>query len=114
MAVTSGLMTVDEFRRLPETGPFYYELRQGELVRVTRPKKKHAVVQKKVSRFLEKVAGDAYWVQAEMSFRALAEYDLRVADIGAVSIHRWDATAADDNLAGAPDLVVEVLSPSNT
>jgi hypothetical protein len=31
-------MTVEEFRRQPETGSFYYELRHGELVKVTRPK----------------------------------------------------------------------------
>ena len=43
----TGLMTVEEFRQLPETAPFYYELRHGELVQVTRPKKKHAVISTK-------------------------------------------------------------------
>ena len=30
MATVSGLMTVEEFRRLPEDGSFYYELHHGE------------------------------------------------------------------------------------
>ena len=46
---TTRLMTVEEFRKLPETGPFYYELRHGELVPVTRPKLKH-LAQKDKSR----------------------------------------------------------------
>jgi hypothetical protein len=41
MATTTGLITVEQYRELPETGPFYYELRRGELVQVSRPKLKH-------------------------------------------------------------------------
>jgi Uma2 family endonuclease len=111
---TTGLMTVDEFRQLPETGPFYYELRHGELVQVTLPKKKHAVIQKKLSRLFEQYAGQAFWVQEEMAFRPLPEHELRVADVGVVTLARWDQTDSEDNLPGAPDVVVEVLSPSNT
>lgn len=114
MAATTGLMTVEEFLQLPETGPFYYELRHGELVQVTRPKKKHDVIQQRVTRFLERHAGESFWVRYEMAFRALPEYELRVADVGVVTMVRWDATDENDNLRGAPDLVVEILSPSNT
>ena len=110
----TGLMTVEEFRQLPETGPFYYELRHGELVQVTRPKKKHAVIQRKLCRSLEQRVGQAYWVQEELAFRPLPEHELWIADIAAVTAARWDATDDDDNLAGAPELVIEVLSPSNT
>ena len=48
---TTRLMTVEEFRQLPETGPFYYELRNGELVHVTRPKAKHYVIQDRLREF---------------------------------------------------------------
>ena len=92
MAATTGLMTVEEFLQLPETGPFYYELRHGELAQVTRPRKKHDVIQMRLALFLERHAGAAFWVRYEMAFRALPEYELRVADVGAVTMVRWDAT----------------------
>ncbi len=31
MATTTGLMTVEQYRELPEAGPFYSELRQASL-----------------------------------------------------------------------------------
>jgi Uma2 family endonuclease len=109
------LMTVEEFQKLPEdSGPFYHELRHGELVSVTRPKLKHTHIQKRPERLLEAAAGEAGTVVMEMSFRPLPEYELRVADVAYVSRHRWEQSDPEDNLAGAPELVIEVLSPSNT
>jgi Uma2 family endonuclease len=63
---------------------------------------------------LERRAGQTYWVQEELAFRPLPEHELWIADIAAVTAARWDATDDDDNLAGSPELVIEVLSPSNT
>ena len=57
MPATTGLMTVDEFRQLPETGRFYYELRHGELVQVTRPRLKHVLIQKRLLWLLEEENG---------------------------------------------------------
>jgi Uma2 family endonuclease len=53
-------------------------------------------------------------VETEVAFRALPEYELRGADVAFVSKERWDATDDDDNLHGSPELVIEILSPSNT
>lgn len=53
-------------------------------------------------------------VETEVAFRPLPEYELRGADVAFVSQARWDATDDDDNLHGSPELVIEVLSPSNT
>ncbi len=39
---------------------------------------------------------------------------MRVADVAVVSRARWDEIAPDDNLREAPELVIEVSSPSNT
>ncbi len=52
-------------------------------------------------------------VETELPFRALPENDLRVADVAFVTHERW-REAGDDDLFGAPDLTIEVLSPSNT
>ncbi len=111
---TTRLMTVEEFRQLPETGPFYYELRHGELVQVTRPKLKHHKIQRRLRRLLEGPAGEAGVVEPEVAFRALPEHELRVADVAFVSKERWHRSGEEDNLRGAPELVIEVLSPSNT
>ena len=114
MPATTGLMTVDEFRQLPETGPFYYELRHGELVKVTRPKFKHSLIQSRLQEILKPHAGGSYWVSLELPFRAQPEYEVRAADVAALSTARREQADPDDFLQGAPELVVEVLSPSNT
>lgn len=112
--ITPRLMTVEEFRQLPETGPFYWELRGGELVKVVRPKFKHFRLQKRLERLLARAAAGKGVVSIEFAFRALPEYELRIADVAYVPLERWARTDEDDNLRGAPDLVIEVLSPSNT
>jgi Uma2 family endonuclease len=114
-ATTSHLMTVEEFRKLPEdSGPVYYELRHGELVPVTRPKLKHTLIQRKLRRLLEQWADAQSFVDTEVPFRAVAEHDLRSADVAYLSAERFATIDPDDNIRGAPDLVIEVLSPSNT
>jgi Uma2 family endonuclease len=106
-------MTVEQYRELPETGPFYYELRRGELVQVARPKLKYIRVQRRLRRFFDAALGQFGVVENELPFRALPEYELHVADVAYVTRERWER-AGDDDLFGAPDLVIEVLSPSNT
>ena len=113
MATTTGSMTVEQFRQLPESGSCYYELRHGEAVPVTRPKLKHSLIQKRLEKLLEQAVPEMF-VAVEFPFRALPEHELRVADVAIVSNDRIRQTDLEDNLHGAPDLVVEVLSPSNT
>ena len=116
MAVaTTHLLTVDEFRNLPEdSAHVYHELRHGEPVPVTRPKFKHFRIQKQLEKLLEARAGDRGVVAMEFAFRPLPEHELWVADVAYVSQERWETIDCEDNLAGAPELVIEVLSPSNT
>jgi Uma2 family endonuclease len=115
MATTTGLMTVEQFRSLPETrGDFYYELHHGELVKMTRPKPKHWLIQQRITRAFLALADPKSVVGPEFAFRALPEYELRCADVAylsAVRVAGWDI---EDDFPGAPDIVVEVLSPSNT
>lgn len=114
-ATTTHLMTVEEFRKLPkDDGPFYHELRHGELVSVSRPKIKHSLIQDRLLDFLKPLARPLGRAMAEFPFRALPEYELRDADVAFVTKERLDATDPDDNLHGAPDLAIEILSPSNT
>jgi Uma2 family endonuclease len=115
MATTTRLMTVEQFQRLPEDcGETCHELHHGEVVTLTRPKHKHARIQKRLEGLLEIAAGEQGVVSIEVAFRPLPEYELRVADLAYISQLRWDAIDPEDNLQGAPDIVIEVLSPSNT
>ena len=53
-------------------------------------------------------------VRVEMAFRPMPDHEVWQADVGCVSLERDNATADDEYLLGSPELVVEVLSPSNT
>ena len=114
MATTTSLMTVEQFRQLPEPGYFYCELRHGELVQVTPPKFKHRLIQNRLVDLLRPAAPSGGFVSMEFDFRALPEHELRTADVAFVTKERLETIDPEDNLHGAPDLMIEVLSPSNT
>ena len=107
-------MTVDEYRQLPDREDVIQELHCGALVTLARPKMKHVKLQFKLVELLRPTAEHLGVVETEVAFRALPEYDLHGTDIAYVSQHRWDSTSDADNLHGSPELVIEVLSPSNT
>lgn len=108
------LMTVEQFRELPEREDVNQELQWGQVVTLAPPKWGHTKLQSRLVRLLRPKAEHVGLVESEVGFRALPEYELRVADVAFISQERCDATDDDDNLHGAPDLVIEVLSPSNT
>jgi len=115
VAIThTRLMTFAEFDQLPEPQTCRYELRHGELVQVAPPIQEHSRAQWQLRRVLERAAGESGVVKEEFSFRALPEFEYRVADVAFLSKDRWDNIDPKGLLSGAPELVIEVLSPSNT
>jgi Uma2 family endonuclease len=109
---TTKLMTFAEFERTPEPpNGFRQELRHGELVNVPPPKIEHSRVQWRIRHLLESAAGVAGIVTTEIGFR-VRDREYRIVDVAFVSKVRWDS--AKDYLDGAPEIVVEVLSPSNS
>lgn len=107
-------MAFAEFEQLPDSSSQRHELRHGELFTLSPPKHDHYLVQRRLRRLLEGAAGNAGEVEIEMSFRALPEHEYRTADVAFVSAERWRHIPANGNMHGAPELVIEVLSPSNT
>ena len=86
MAAITKLMTVEEFRRLPEPhGSVDHELRHGEVVSVTRPKLKHSLIQRNLRELLARSVEAGSYVDKEIAFRPLPEYELWVADVAYVS-----------------------------
>jgi Uma2 family endonuclease len=113
MAALPDLITVQQFRRMPDDGRAS-ELHHGEVVAVTRPKAKHYDLQRRFVRLLESRLAGFGQVGMEFPYRPVAEFDLRVADVAVISQARYDQIDPDDNLHGAPELVIEIKSPSNT
>jgi len=105
------LMTFEEFEKLPDhPHGLHYELRHGQPLLVPPPIHKHYLVQRRLMRLLERSAADAGEVGTEFGFRP-NEYEYRIADVVFLAKDRWDNI--DKYLLSSPDLVIEVLSPSN-
>ena len=54
------------------------------------------------------------YIGIEVPFRAVPQFDFRIADLAFVSQKRWDAIDPEGNRHGAPELVVEVKSELNS
>src|SRR5439155_17900350 len=60
------------------------------------------------------VAGDFWVADMESGFRPIPDHEYWEADVAVISRERWDGIPGEGNLQGPPELVVEVISPSNT
>jgi Uma2 family endonuclease len=107
-------MTVEEFRKLEDPPGHYLELHNGEVVQMTRPKLKHWRIQERMRQIFDEAFGNRGMAAIEFAFRPKPEHEVWAADVAWISRERFGQADDDDNLAGAPDIVVEVLSPSNT
>ena len=114
LAALPSLITVEEFREMPDIGEPAYELHHGEVVAVTRPKKGHSELQHRFLMLLGPKLQAFGAVRVEFAYRPFPEFDLRAADVAAISHQRFEQVDPEDNLHGAPELVIEVKSPSNT
>jgi Uma2 family endonuclease len=108
------LMTVERYRELPELPGVRQELHWGQVVNVAFPKMIHAKLQRRLVDLLRPITEKQGQVTIEFPFRAVPQYDLRGADVAFISQERWNETDDNDNLRGSPELVIEILSPSNT
>jgi len=108
------LMTFAEFAQLPDPTDGRLELRHGEVVKVPPPKNRHFAIQQMLRDLLDRAAAGRGRAYTEASFRALPEGEYRIADVAYAPSDRWARQDPDGYFAGAPDLVIEILSPSNT
>src|ERR1035438_9327945 len=70
------LMTVEQYRQLPDREDVIQELHWGMVVTLSRPKMRHAKLQSRLVRLLRPKAEHMGVVETEVAFRALPEYDL--------------------------------------
>jgi Uma2 family endonuclease len=113
MSVDTGLITVEEYLAMPDPKEGRTELHHGEAVVIPPPRPGHQDRQFQIQMLIIRVAGPNWVVRVQMAFRPMPEYEVWEADVGCISSQRHKARG-DQYLMGAPELVVEVLSPSNT
>jgi Uma2 family endonuclease len=113
VSTSTGLISFQAFLEMPDPTEGRLELHHGEVVKVPPVKFQHTRIRKNVEKLLEAVAGQRGVVYVEMPFRPQPDYEFWVADVALVTRERDDAARATDSdyFAGAPDIVVEVLSP---
>jgi Uma2 family endonuclease len=110
------LISRAEFDALPEEER--YEVDFGELVPMTAPKRRQTEIQWKVHRLLSAAVLDRGLdaeVHVEAPYEICAEpFTLLRPDISLIAGQRVKDVAGDEYMRGAPDLAVEVMSPSDT
>ncbi len=112
---TRTLITIDQYDALPEEAGVKYELNEGELVKVSpSPRLVHNRVRDEIGfRLREYVRSRQLGeVTMETDFK-LTEGTVRIPDIAFVRADRLAGIDPRQRLEGAPDLAIEVASPSD-
>jgi Uma2 family endonuclease len=112
-STTTRLISFEEFEQLPESDWMRQELHHGELVEVPPPIQRHKILERRLREMLENAARGAGIAETEMGFRPVIGNEYLIADIAFISREIWEAIPPDGYMVGAPELIIEVLSPSN-
>jgi Uma2 family endonuclease len=109
--------TVEEFDRLEEPDELRYELDEGALIEMTKPRyDPHNRIVRNISRALDKYL-DAHPIGDLLSadnLFVLGPATKRAPDLSFMRTERMKAIQPGKDIEGAPDLAIEVLSPSDT
>src|SRR5262245_5109196 len=109
-------MTAEEFDRLEESDEFRYDLDEGNLIVVTRPRLLHNRIGQKLiaalARYVEEnPVGE---VMNSQNMYVLGPNTRRAPDVSFLRRERALAIDPTQDMDGAPDLAVEVLWPTDT
>jgi Uma2 family endonuclease len=111
MTIVQPRLTATDLQDLPDDGK-RYELLEGELAVSPAPTRKHQKVAWRVVTFLDRAEAAGFGVGYAAPFEVyFDEYDAAQPDVLFVRADRLDIVR-EDRIEGAPDLVVEILSPS--
>jgi len=113
---TKTLLTADEFELLPEDDSDFVELDEGEVITLPMATERHGHVESTIIALMygyvkPRKLGRVY--TGDTDFRLSADI-MRKPDIGFVRQERVLNLAGDRAIPGAPDLAVEIFSPSNS
>jgi Uma2 family endonuclease len=118
MLDTTKMMTIEEylvFANLPENDGKYFELNNGEIIEMTPPATTHNYI---VTRLVYLIYGfvednDLGFVFGDNNGYALSQWRLVIPDVSFVQKGKLDFPLPQI-IPFAPDLAIEVISPSNT
>ena len=116
VVATKTLMSIEEYERLPDEG-VQHELDEGELVTMPPPKYRHSRIARNIGRPLENFVepqglGEIHF---EAGFMLQPEPPtVRQPDVAFIRADRTRVADLDRYLEGAPDLAVEIVSPSDS
>ncbi len=113
MATTTKVLTFAEFEQLPWPESGKLELRNGEVFQVAPPKNPHYLLARKLRRLLDAAGAQVGEADTEFAFR-LEDHQYRIVDVAFLRFEDWAALKSQDYSTRAPELVIEILSPSNT
>lgn len=105
------LLTVADLDACPDDNN-RYELIGGKLFVSRAPRLPHQLVLQRLQLTLGNyLESNPIGTLAPGTGAVFSEYDAVIPDLVFVSQERWDSIVADERFVGAPDLVIEVLSP---
>jgi Uma2 family endonuclease len=113
---TKTLMSVEDFDRLEEPDELSYELDEGELVVMTKPRPLHnrivAKLDSEIRTYLKShPVGEAF---NPKNLFVLGPNTKRAPDVSFIRAERAKHIDPNTDIPGAPDLAIEVLSPNDT
>jgi Uma2 family endonuclease len=115
MATTTNQLSWEAFEQLPDDG-MHHELIEGELQTLPPPKSKHSEVARRASRALEVLEKHQLGrVHMEAGYKLTDDPPTWIQpDVSFLREERATATDPDGFFLGAPELAVEVISPSES
>jgi Uma2 family endonuclease len=111
---TKVLLTVEEFERIPERPDVLHELDEGDLVTMSRPRLQHSLIVGNLFAPLRTFAFERNLgiTCIEVEFQLSAD-TVRIPDIAFIQINRAGSINPEALIQGAPDLAIEVISPTD-
>ena len=114
--LTTAPLTLEEFAQLPDDG-MHHEISEGELITMSGPKSLRTRIIRKGFKAIDTALEKSGYGEAFPEAGYVLARDpltVRQPDVSVLSTERIQSTPPDDYFEGAPELAVEVVSPSDS